>query len=193
MSFSENKLYQESLAWCRGQKWQWRLPILVWFAYVLFRSLSDPDYESVLGPLNLGIHELGHLLFGIFGEFIGILGGTLLQCLAPVAGMINFYRQKDFFAIALCFGWLSTNFFNVARYLGDAQSMELPLVSVMGNQDPIHDWNYLLSRTGLLQLDWLIAFLIRIAGVLSMLACLVIGAWLLFMMYKQAIGGKYEK
>jgi len=170
----------EAIEWCRGKGWHWRLPFLIWFAYVLIRHLINPMYNSILAPLNLGIHELGHLIFSLFGKFIGIAGGTILQCLTPLFGAINFYRQQDFFAIALCFGWLSTNLFDVARYVADARLMSLPLVAPFGSEDVVHDWNYLLSRMGLLQFDTALAFIIKCVATLSMLACLVFGACLIW-------------
>ncbi|MCK9603901.1 MAG: hypothetical protein M0R66_06065 [Candidatus Omnitrophica bacterium] len=175
---------QEALDWCKGKNWQWRLLILAWFAYVLFRHLNDPMYNSILGALNLGIHELGHFVFGFFGNFLGVLGGTLLQCFVPVLSVANFYRQRDFFAIALSFGWLSTNFFDVARYIADARAMELPLVSPFG-MGVIHDWNHLLGRMGLLEYDHMFSFSIKVLAVISMLACLVAGGWLIWQMKLQ--------
>jgi hypothetical protein len=171
----------EAKEWSRGRIWWLRLPLLLFFVYILFHHLKDPEYKSIIGPLNLGIHELGHVIFGLFGMFIGILGGSLLQCLAPVLAVFNFYRQKDFFAIALCSGWLSTNIFEVATYVADARSMKLPLVGF--TPDPIHDWNYLLRKLNLLQHDQHIAALLRISAVIFMLTCFISGAWILWQMY----------
>ncbi|MCH7911408.1 MAG: hypothetical protein IIB38_17570 [Candidatus Hydrogenedentes bacterium] len=47
--------------------------------------------------LNLGFHEIGHIVFSPLGMFMGILGGSLLQCLVPLLSTIMFYRQRDFF------------------------------------------------------------------------------------------------
>jgi len=175
----------EALDWCRGRNWYVRVPFLIWLAYVLVRHLSNPMYSSILGALNLGLHEFGHLVFSPFGQFLQILGGSLFQVFAPIFGIFNFYRQEDFFAIALSFGWFSTSLFDMARYVSDARTMNLPLVSPFGGgDDAIHDWNFLLSRLGLLQLDTKLAFLVKCIATLSMLVCLVFGAWLLWQMYK---------
>lgn len=177
-------VYSEALEWCRGKNWKWRLLLLLGFGYILYKHLSNPEYTSILGGLNLGIHELGHMLFSVFGEFIGITGGTAIQLLAPIFGVVNFYRQRDFFAIALCFGWLSTNLFNVSLYVSDARSMDLPLVAISGSENTLHDWNYLLSKLGILQFDASLAFLIKSFAVLTMLICLSLGSWLLLQMRK---------
>jgi len=175
-------LISEILDWCRGKNWAARVPLLLYFVYVLIRHIESPLYSSMLGGLNLGIHELGHIVFGFFGQDLAIAGGTILQLLAPVFAFFNFYRQKDFFAMALSFGWLSTNFFNIAVYVGDARSLSLPLVSVFGQASVYHDWEYLLGRMNLLRYDTVIASGIRFLGVVSMLVCLAGGAWLLWQM-----------
>ena len=174
-------------AWCAGRSWAVRLPLLLWFAYILVRHWADPEYQSLFGPLNLGIHELGHFVFGWLGTFLGMAGGTVLQCLAPVLSMAMFFRQPDFFAVAVCLGWLSTNFFNVARYAEDARAMALTLVRP-GGGEVVHDWNYLLEATGLLERDRAIGFLFRAAGSVSMLAALAAGGWLLWKMSRSRAG-----
>lgn len=173
-------LPEEVSAWCCGRNWLVRLPLLIFFAYVLIRHLFSPEYASVMQPLNLGIHEGGHFLFMFFGQFLQVLGGTLTEIAAPFAGMWNFYRQRDFFALAMCFGWLSTVLFGVARYAGDARAMMIPLVSPFGGGDDgvRHDWNYLLGHAGLLEHDQAAAFLFRALAVVSMLAALGGGGWI---------------
>ena len=168
-------------AWCTGRSWLLRLPLLLWFGWILVRHWGSPTYQSLFKPLNLGIHELGHYLFAPLGQFVGIAGGSILQCLAPILSMGMFLRQRDFFAIVVCLGWLSTNIFDVATYAGDASAMALPLVSP-GGGDVIHDWNYLLGRLGLLGWDGLLAFVLRVAASADMIATIALGAWLLWTM-----------
>ncbi len=180
-----NFLLLESKVWAVGKNWIWRVPLLVYFAVLLFGYVTNPSYWSVLDWLNLPIHEMGHIVFGWCGQFIAVLGGSLLQCLAPIGGMVNFYYQRDFFAIALCFGWLSTNFFSVANYIADARTQQLHLVSI-GGGEPIHDWHYLLNTMGLLQFDIAIAVLVKLLAVAVMGICFVYGGWLIkYMVVKQ--------
>jgi len=138
-------------------------------------------YRSIIGPFNLGIHEFGHLIFSPLGLFFNIIGGTLIQLAVPLYGMVNFLKQEDYFAVSLCFGWLSTNFFDIADYASDATDMHIPLVSPFSGHI-YHDWNYLLSKLQILHLDGTIAFLLRTAGVLSMSICLITGCWMIWLM-----------
>ncbi|MFA5361899.1 MAG: hypothetical protein WC335_01460 [Candidatus Omnitrophota bacterium] len=170
--------------WCRGKNWLWRLPVLIFFSYVFIRHVLDPEYTSIFGALNLGVHELGHLVFAFFGDFLCAAGGTIAQLLIPVIGAVNFYRQKDYFGISFAFGWLSTSFFESARYIGDARAMDLPLVTFFWADDAQHDWNYLLSRMGILQLDTGIAFAVKILAVISMCMCFFLGITIIALMIK---------
>jgi hypothetical protein len=166
---------------CANRYWLPRVPFLILFSYILARHLGDPGYQSIFKPLNLGIHELGHYVFMPLGKFLEIAGGTILQCLVPVAAMGMFLRQRDLFAIAVSLGWLGTSFFDVAIYAGDARAMGLPLVSPGGGH-VIHDWNYLLGRLGILESDKFIARGFQVAATCSMAICLAAGIWLLWLM-----------
>jgi len=168
--------------WCQNKNWLIRLPFLIWFAYIFVRSLQDPMYGSVLSWLNLGIHELGHVVLMPFGLFIHVLGGTLFQLAAPIFSLFNFYRQDDYFSICLSFGWLSTSLFDTARYVSDARSLNLPLATIFGNDNPIHDWNYLLDKLHLLPFDLGISIFVKVLASIAMLTCLISGGWLLYLM-----------
>ena len=174
-------LRDEAADWCRGRLWQPRLLLLAWLAWILVRSWQDPLYQPLFKGLNLGIHEMGHPLFSPFGQFMTVLGGSLLQCLVPLLSMIMFRRQPDFFAIAVCFGWLSTNLFDVATYVADAEAMVLPL-GRPGGGHVIHDWHWLMEHMDLAGHEAGLAFLMRTGASLSMGICLGLGGWLVWKM-----------
>lgn len=176
-------LVEDARAWCQGRHPWLRVPLLLWGAWILFASLRRPDaYRSLFNGLNFGIHELGHLFFAVFGQFIGVAGGTIAECSAPLlVGLTFWFKQRDYFAVSFCALWFGTCLFGVATYLADATSQDLPLVSPFPGV-PIHDWNYMLGRLGLLGSEGAIAFLVRAVGAASMLLFLVAGSWLLFQM-----------
>ena len=162
-----------------GKHWQLRAVLLVICAWIFYRHLQDPLYGGIVKGLNLAIHEMGHVVFGFFGiDFLGVAGGTILQLLAPLAAFWMFYRQRDYFAFAIAFCWLGTNFFDVAAYAADARAGDLPLVS-LGGGDPDHDWFIMLAETNLLQKDHLIGGIFRTLGVLSFVLGLGFGLWVL--------------
>ncbi len=170
--------------WCEGRFWPVRLLLLLYFSFVFVNHLQDPMYQSWFKAINLGIHELGHLVFRPFGEFVMILGGTFWQCMVPVISFFMFYKQRDYFALAVSFCWLSTNYYDVATYIGDARARDLPLVSPFGVGPITHDWQYMLSRLGMLELDTSIATFVRLLAAVSMLVGLGWGAWTVIMMIK---------
>lgn len=180
-----NELIQEIRVWCKKKNGLVYLPLFILFCYVFFRLINDSTYQSILDPLNLGIHEVGHLLFGFLGEFIGILGGTLFQLIVPIYGIFNFYKLQDYFSISLCFGWYAINCYNIATYAADARAMDLPLVSPFGGHIK-HDWNYMLSKLGWLNSDQLIATLFRIEGFFAFAFCLLCGGWMLWLMFSSS-------
>ncbi|MEO0650738.1 MAG: zinc ribbon domain-containing protein [Planctomycetota bacterium] len=175
----------EVRAWCRQAGWLPRLPLWLAVAYLTVRHLADAQYTSVFGAINFGIHELGHVVFAPFGQFLEAAGGTLLQLAAPTAAAVVFLRQRDWFAVTVALAWLGTNGFGIAVYVADARAQALPLLG-LGAGEPIHDWNYLLGRLGLLRSDQALAALCRAAGAASMLAAVVGGAWMLVEMARGA-------
>ena len=177
-----DRLKQELIENSRGKSWLARVPVFIGLAYILLRYLFNPGYSSILSPLDLGIHELGHLLTSFLGQAVCVASGTLAQLAVPIFSVFNFYRQKDFFAIAVGLGWLSVNLFEVARYCADARALSLPLVSVFGQEGVVHDWEYLLSKVGLLPYDTAIAAGIRILGDGFLLCSLAMALWVLWVM-----------
>lgn len=172
----------EMREWCAGKWWLPRLVMLVWFGYLWLRMMKDPNYPVIFDALNLGIHELGHYVFMPFGEFMMFLGGSMTQCLVPFFSVPMFYRQRDWFAMAFCFGWLSTNLYSVAMYIGDARAQVLPLVTP-GGGEPQHDWAFLLGKLGWLQQDQVLAWMTRALGFSSMLLFLLVGGYQLWLMF----------
>ena len=54
----------------------------------LFPELSF--YTPVISSFVLVFHEAGHVIFSVFGRFMAVAGGTLLQLLVPLALMVAF-------------------------------------------------------------------------------------------------------
>ena len=164
-------------AWCSGRLWQVRIPVLLYLLGVWIAHASNTRHQSIFYGINFGIHELGHIVFGSCHEIVAALGGSFLQCLAPLIAAILFYRQRDYFAIAFAIGWLGTNLFEVAAYSADAVDMSLPLVAP-GGGEPIHDWNYALASLGWLRHTHTIATIHSWSAHLAMAASLALGGWL---------------
>ena len=138
---------------------RWRLgltAVLAMYGWVLLRA---PDSYTWLDSLDLAVHETGHLVFAFGGEFLTLLGGTLLQLLVPIAFAVALWRQGDRHGATVPLWWLGQSCWNVSVYIKDARAQQLPLVG--GGE---HDWAYLLGRLGLLTYDKALALDVRLIG-----------------------------
>ena len=151
-----------------GQKARTAIAVLAG-AYFLWAALH-PDQWRLIDGVNLIIHEAGHLFFRPFGEFIMIAGGSLFQVIVPATFAGYFYFKRQYFSCAFILFWLGESLLNVSVYAADSVQMQLPL---LGGNDSIHDWNYMLDHLGLLWHTAGIAFAIRTLGTLTIITALV--------------------
>ena len=124
----------------------------------------NAEHWDLLDDVNLAIHEAGHVFFQPLGDPMVVLGGSLLQVLVPLAFVAYFVVRRDFFAASVVLAWAGASLANVAMYVADARAQELPL---LGGENVIHDWWYLLIEWDLLEKDVAIARWIRMTGALS--------------------------
>jgi hypothetical protein len=137
-----------------------------WCAY-------DPSQWHLIDGVNLVIHEAGHLFFRPFGEFLMIAGGSLFQVIMPGLFVGYFCLQRQFYSASLVLFWVGESILNVSVYAADSIALQLPL---LGGQDSIHDWNYMLSTLNLLSQTATISGTIRLLGtILIVIAC--VGAY----------------
>jgi hypothetical protein len=136
-------------------RWGLRLALVVALALwglVLVRLdyRSGGMGESFLhGPL-LVFHEAGHVVFSPFGQWIMVLGGTLMQLLLPLAIAAAFLWQRhDPFGAAVGLWFLGVSLLDVAPYLYDALQPQLVLLGGRVGEEGGHDWIYLLDSMGL--------------------------------------------
>jgi hypothetical protein len=135
----------------------------LWCAY-------DPFTWKLIDGVDLLIHEAGHPIFHIFGEFIGIAGGSIMQVLMPAVFFGYFIYQKQYYSASFVLFWVGQSTLNVFVYANDAVVMQLPLLSGMtGSEGGFHDWNYLLDATGMLGHVKQVAGVIRFLGTLFIL------------------------
>lgn len=142
----------------------------LWCAYA-------PENAYFTHLINLPIHEAGHIIFRLFGEFAGIAGGSLLQILVPTVFFAYFVYYKKPFSASIVLFWVGNNFLDVYVYANDAVVMQLPLLSgLTGAEGGFHDWNYLLTETNLIDKTYLIAKILRFIGTVITVAA-AIGAF----------------
>jgi hypothetical protein len=175
-----NNLKENIKQWSRNKSWFLPAGLVVLYGFFGFHYILDPHFMSFIDSFNLLIHELGHVVFGFLGMTIGIAGGTILQLLVPILTLVQFWGQRDYTALSFPFFWLATHLFNIAIYIEDAQRQSLVLIS-LGYGEPIHDWNYLLYKIGLIEYAMPIANFVRILGYAFLLIACMYGAWILIL------------
>lgn len=154
-----------------------RVALLVLLGWFTTRHIADASYQGIYGPLNLALHEAGHLVFLWFGSaWLASLGGTLFHVLCVTAVGITFWRQRDPFAVGVATWWLGTVLVGAGVYAADARRQVLPLVTV-GDGPVSHDWFMILEPLGLLEWDRWIGGLLRGGGLAMMIAAIAFGAW----------------
>ncbi|MBX2991110.1 MAG: hypothetical protein KF749_08080 [Bacteroidetes bacterium] len=123
---------------------------LVWFLTFEYHPADPLGFQApfvlwIVDTINLFIHEAGHLFFRLFGQTLYILGGSITQCLIPLALTFVTWREKPQQAGYPLF-WFGENLVNVSVYIADAPHRNLKLIK----EGLIHDWHWLLSDN----LDW---------------------------------------
>lgn len=158
--------------------------LLLWGLALILSSLdSNAVGRSFLHLVNLPFHEAGHVFFRPFGNLIASLGGTLGQLLMPAICLgVLLVKTRDPFGASVALWWFGENFLDIAPYIADARARVLPLIGGgTGQSSPYghHDWEFLLTETGLLNLDQTLGRLSHLLGSALMLLALVWGFLLL--------------
>lgn len=147
---------------------------VLWIAY-------DPMQGSFLDNVDLPIHETGHLLFRPFGEFMMVAGGTILQLVFPAAFVGYFIWQRSYYSAAIVLLWVGQSILNVWVYASDAVVMQLVLTSgFTGSEGSFHDWNYMLTATGLIDSTKGVAKVIRFFGTVTIVIAAVTAIYFAF-------------
>lgn len=116
--------------------------VIGYFPYVQQRRVP------LLGGVDLGFHELGHMLTYVFPDVVTALMGSVFQVAIPIGLSVYFgLRRRDLLAAGLCLAWAGASAADVAVYIADAPYQRLSLIG--GS----HDWAYLLGPAAFGNLD----------------------------------------
>jgi hypothetical protein len=162
--------------WQPVARWA-RVVWLIFYLLFLYQALRGQGLLLMIDLVFVPVHEGGHMLFGWFGQWMGIAGGTFLQLFAPFSLAVYFALQRHVTGTAFCAFFFFEQFLPIATYMADARAQALPLLTVGDSSYIIHDWNYLFASLGVLDHDTAIAATVRALGWLGMCATV---AWLLY-------------
>jgi hypothetical protein len=103
-----------------------------------------------------------------------ILGGSFTQIALPAIFAAYFFLREEYFSGSVILFWVAQNILNVATYMGDSIAQQLPL---LGGDNVIHDWNYLLTQSGLLKYTDTLSTITRDVGLLTLICAGVLCVW----------------
>lgn len=167
--------------------------LAAWYAWQFLRfDISDP--ESMPLPLLYAaivpFHEVGHMLFRPFGEFLHNAGGSLMQFLMPLGfGVYFVHWRHDNLAGWLMLWWEGTQWVYLAPYCYDAKKPAITLLTGRTGDTGAHDYIDMLGDLGLLNHAHEVAALMKYFGVLLMLAALVWAGLLLARIWRDRAAG----
>jgi hypothetical protein len=111
--------------------------------------------------------------------------------LIPLVCMVTLLlKNRDNFGAAVCLWWFGENFLDIAPYINDARAGEMPLVGGnFGHSSPygFHDWEYLLTESGLLRYDHALAKAPHLIGAVLMVGAICWVGGLLYRQYRQRV------
>jgi len=171
-----------------------RLALLVLFGLWGLR-LAWMDYRDgemgasfIHAPL-LVFHEAGHVIFGVFGEWVRVLGGTLGQLAMPaLLGGALLWKNRDPFGAAIGLWLVGVSLMDVAPYMYDAWEPRLTLLGGGTGNDSFHDWIYLFDSMNVLHRAQRIGAVTHALGAGVMLLALAWGAGVLRLQRRRLAG-----
>jgi len=162
----------------------------IWFFQTDHRELYGhlPEINnSIMHNINLAFHEAGHVLFMVLGNFMMVLGGSLMQLIVPAVVIMAFvFKHENAFGGAVALWWLGQSAMDLAPYVYDARSGQLLLIGgFIGRERPgSHDWTNLLGRLGMLDYAHALGTFTNFVGMVVMILALAWGGYLLYLQYR---------
>lgn len=165
--------------WARVVLWA---VFVVWGVRLIAMEFRDLGVGASFlhGPL-LVFHEAGHVIFRLFGEFMTIAGGTMMQLIMPavLCGAL-LVKNRDPFGAAIGLWLLGVSLLDCAPYAYDALHPKLILLGGHTGEEGGHDWINMLSDLGMLKRAQGIGWMIHKAGALVVLGSMAWAGWLLW-------------
>jgi len=173
------QLNEDFRDWCRSANPWARLPLVGWGLFCLFHIWNKEFiWWNPFQYFDLGIHELGHWTTMGAGLDISIAMGTLSQWSLPLVVAFAFFRSREYFGVTFCFSWLALSVFHSSWYCGTATESGL-VIGQIGESELYHDWNYMLSKIGLLDYDFVVSRYLWNISLLLATFSILSGTWVI--------------
>lgn len=179
--------------WSDGRFFLPRAILMILLLIQVILVSMDPYRWTPFAPIDLVIHEIGHPLFSVFGEWMSYAGGTILQHLVPILCCFILLKQEEYFGLPFCGVWFSANILETAHYIAETDNPNIELVTLGIGDDHVEirytDWEYLLDRIPGLSMEYAqdVAFVVKITGLSLMWLSVAIGFWILWHMKNNSL------
>jgi hypothetical protein len=141
--------------------------------------------DSLMHLPILIIHEAGHVVFWLFGEFMRNLGGALFQITLPlILGGVALVKRRDPFTAAVCFWWSAVAVLDTAPYVYDAYKPQLMLLTGTTGDHGAHDFIDVLGDLGLLNKAQPIGRGVHAFGVGMLVLAIAWGGYVLWLQFR---------
>lgn len=148
------------------------------FLYFVYAWTDKENFHFlffIISSCTWLIHEMGHVLFSPFGNFLYALGGTLTQVGVPLFVSVYLYKKRALMFAAYSLFFLGNSIVDVAKYASDAEARALPLTGLtLGNlSKESHDWYAIFSMLHVLPYTSTIGFCMYVVGWILMVCAVV--------------------
>jgi hypothetical protein len=152
--------------------------VFLWLYVQILGFQAEDSHNLILSGLyfiEFGVHEVSHVIASFLPSIFVAAAGSIGEITFTILIVVAAIKGKAYFAAVFGSIWVMLAMNSAGRYMADARSMLLPLVSFGDNAK--HDWNYVFGQLGWLKSDT------AIGGTLSMLGNVIGALGLLFGLY----------
>lgn len=164
--------------------------VVLWFVYcgiaLEIVQTKVGTTSLVLMPIQLlmfGLHELSHVATGFLPEAMTASAGSLSELLFAGLLVMIAYKKRAYITTFFMGLWWLYAAFSVGRYMADARSQSMPLVSIDSaiNEQSVatHDWHFVFSELDILNADTFIGNIVKATGIIVALTGIIFYAYLI--------------
>jgi len=137
--------------------------------------LSLDGSVPILALVDLGFHELGHMVTYWLPDMVTAVMGSVAQVAVPTGLAIYFYVRDDLASTSFLTAWAGSSLRNVAVYMADAPFERLQLIG--GD----HDWAAIFHELD--KMEWAVP-VAGLVGFFGLLIIMAAGGWCGYLLYR---------
>lgn len=168
-----------------------KLPLSLWlyitlwiffvYLYIQILFFSAENSQNILLSglyfIEFGVHEASHLVFFFLSSILTAAAGSIGEISFTLLIVFAALKARSYFAAIFGCIWVMLAMNSAGRYMADARTQQIPLIGP--GETVNHDWYYVFSQLGWLDLDVLIGTTIRSIGDIIGALALVFGLYLI--------------